>query len=115
MSDLLELRDNLREFARERDWDQFHSPKNLVMALAAETGELIEQFQWMPEAETYSLSNDSRQNIADEIADVLMYLIRLADKCDIDVMAAANRKMQKNRINYPTDKVRGSSKKYTDY
>ncbi len=115
MRDLTALRDALRDFARERDWDQFHSPKNLVMALAGETGELIEKLQWVSEEASYQLADNLRQEIEEEIADVLIYLVRLADKCDIDLMDAAERKLEKNRKRYPADKVRGSSKKYSDY
>ena len=115
MKDLTELRNVLRDFARERDWDQFHSPKNLAMALGGETGELIEKFQWMSEKESYDLTNNLRQQIGEELADVLLYLIRLADKCDIDLMNAAEQKIQKNRLRYPANQVRGSSKKYSDY
>ena len=115
MSDLTALRDALREFAKERDWDQFHSPKNLAMALAGETGELIEKFQWMSEEESRNLTNNLRQQVGEELADVLLYLVRLADKCDIELLEAAQQKLQKNRQKYPVDKVRGSPKKYSDY
>ena len=115
MSSLTALRNALREFANERDWDQFHSPKNLAMAVAGEAGELIERFQWMSEEASYKLTNELRQDVSDEIADVLIYLVRLADKCDIDLLRAAEQKLQKNRLKYPADRVRGSSKKYTEY
>lgn len=115
MNNLIELRDALREFAKERDWDQFHSPKNLAMALAGETGELIEKFQWMSEEASQQLSNDLRQHVSDEVADVLIYLVRRADKCDIDLMDAATSKLEKTRIKFPAEKVRGSAKKYSDY
>lgn len=115
MSDLTILRDALRQFAKERDWDQFHSPKNLSMALAGETGELVEKFQWMSEEASYTLTSKLRQEIGEEVADVLLYLVRLADKCDIDLLDAAEQKLQANRLKYPADKVRGSSKKYSDY
>jgi dCTP diphosphatase len=115
MSNLTALRDALRQFAKEREWDQFHSPKNLAMALAGEAGELIEKFQWMSEEASYNLTGDLRQAIAEEAADVLLYLVRLADKCDIDLMDAAEQKLHANQLKYPADKVRGSSKKYSDY
>jgi dCTP diphosphatase len=115
MSELIKLRDALRAFAKERDWDQFHSPKNLAMALAGETGELIEKLQWMSEEDSYHLTNSLRQEIGEEIADVFLYLVRLADKCDIDLMDVAEQKLQRNRLKYPADKVHGSSKKYSDY
>jgi dCTP diphosphatase len=115
MTNLMALRDALRQFAGERDWEKFHSPKNLSMALAAETGELVEKFQWMSEEASCSLTSTLRQEIGEEVADVLLYLLLLADKCDIDLMDAAEQKLQKNRMRYPADKVRGSSRKYSDY
>jgi dCTP diphosphatase len=115
MNDLIELRNVLRDFAKERDWDQFHSPKNLSMALAVEMGELIEKFQWMSEEASCHLSDDLRFEIAEEIADVLIYLVQLADKCEIDLIDATKQKLQKNRLKYPAEKVRGKSNKYSDY
>ena len=109
------LQDSIRDFATERDWDQFHSPKNLAMALGGETGELLEQFQWLTESESKTPDAEKRQAIADEIADVLIYLLRLADKLDIDPIDAAFLKIQKNAKKYPADRVRGSMKKYTEY
>lgn len=105
----------LRAFAEERDWDQFHSPKNLAMALAGEVGELLEHFQWKTQADSAALSADDRAEVEDEMADVLLYLVRLADKLDVDLLAAAERKLAKNAAKYPADVVRGSSKKYTAY
>ena len=110
-----ELRAALRQFAAERDWDQFHSPKNLAMALSVEAAELLEIFQWMPDAESTALGPDKKAKARQEIADVLLYLIRLADKLDIDLAAAAVEKIGLNAARYPADKVRGSSKKYTEY
>ena len=108
------LRDALRQFAADRDWDQFHSPKNLAMALSAEAGELLEIFQWLTEAQSRSLSPEAQAAASDEIADVLLYLIRLSDKLGIDPVAAANRKIVANAAKYPADKARGSSRKYTE-
>ena len=105
----------LATFAAERDWDQFHSPKNLAMALAAESGELLEQFQWLSEAQSRALTAPHRTAVEHELADVLIYLVRLADKLDVDLCDAAERKMQINERNYPAGKVRGSAKKYTEY
>ena len=85
------------------------------MALAAETGELIEQFQWLSETESSAPDPDRRQAIADELADVLIYLVRLSDKLDIDLLEAAFLKMEKNAKKYPADRVRGSMKKYSEY
>ena len=115
MNSLGELRDHLRKFAAERDWDQFHSPKNLAMALIAEAAELVEHFQWLTEAQSTSLSAEKKAEVADEMADVLVYLVRLADKLDVDLLAAVEVKMEKNALKYPADKVRGSMKKYSEY
>ena len=114
MTELDSLRDQLRAFAAARDWDQFHSPKNLAMALSAEAGELLEIFQWLTEAQSRSLSPEAQAAASDEIADVLLYLIRLSDKLGIDPVAAANRKIVANAAKYPADKARGSSRKYTE-
>jgi len=112
---MLELRDRLRRFVAERDWDQFHSPKNLAMALSVEAAELVEQFQWLTEEQSQRLAPEKLEAVRDEMADVLVYLVRLADKLDVDLMAAAARKIEKNALKYPADKVRGSMKKYSDY
>lgn len=114
MTELDDLRDQLRAFAAARDWDQFHSPKNLAMALSAEAGELLAIFQWLTEAQSRSLSPEAQAAASDEIADVLLYLIRLSDKLGIDPVAAANRKIVANAAKYPADKARGSSRKYTE-
>jgi NTP pyrophosphatase (non-canonical NTP hydrolase) len=108
------LKGALRQFAFERDWDQFHSPKNLAIALSVEASELLEHFQWTPDAESSSLAPEQRARVREEIADVLLYLIRLADKLDIDLLAAATEKIRINAAKYPVDKARGSSKKYTE-
>lgn len=113
--DLEVLRDALREFARARDWEQFHSPKNLVMALAGECGELLEHFQWLTAEESAALPPEKRGAVEDEMADVLLYLIRLADRLHVDLVEVSHRKIVKNGQKYPADQVRGSSKKYTDY
>jgi NTP pyrophosphatase (non-canonical NTP hydrolase) len=113
-SDLVTLRDRLRAFALERDWDQFHSPKNLSAALSVEAAELLEHFQWLKEDESFELSPEKRAQVAEEIADVLLYLVRIADKLDIDVLDAALKKIDANARKYPADKARGSMRKYTD-
>lgn len=113
--DLDKLRETLRLFASERDWDQFHSPKNLSMALIAEAAELVEHFQWLTEAESAAVSADRREKIAEEIADIQLYLVRLADKLNIDIASAVERKLQINAEKYPKEKVAGSSKKYNEY
>ena len=112
---LEELRDRLRTFAAARDWDQFHSPKNLAMALIVEAAELVEHFQWLTETESAALPAEKRAAVADELADVLVYVVRLADKLDIDLIAAVTTKMARNEAKYPADQVRGSAKKYTEY
>ncbi len=114
MTDLERLRDDLRAFAAEREWDRFHSPKNLAMALAGEAGELLEVFQWLSEAESANLSPAARAAADEEIADVLLYLVRLADKLGIDPLDAARRKLDANGRKYPADKARGHSRKYTE-
>ena len=114
MTELERLREQLREFAAARDWEQFHSPKNLAMALSAEAGELLEIFQWLTEEQSRSLAPDAQAAASDEVADVLLYLIRLADQLGIDPIAAANRKILANAEKYPVHKARGSSKKYTE-
>lgn len=112
--ELLQLRDALRDFARAREWDQFHSPKNLASALSVEAAELLEHFQWLTEEQSRTLPADQRQAIGEELADVLLYLIRLADKLELDLPAAAKAKLLKNAEKYPVDKARGSSRKYTE-
>ena len=109
---LEDLREALRAFVAERDWDQFHSPKNLAMALAAEAGELLEHFQWITEAQSASVAPEALEEIRMEMADVLLYLVRLADKLDVDLVAAAGEKMERNREKYPIEKSRGRSTKY---
>ncbi len=108
------LRDRLREFAAARDWNQFHSPKNLAIALSVEAGELLEQFQWLSDQESLILPNDKLEKIKDEIADVLLYLIRLADVLNVDLIKSADTKIEANAQKYPVDKSRGSAKKYTE-
>jgi dCTP diphosphatase len=109
-----ELRDALRRFAAERDWDQFHSPKNLAIALSVEAAELLENFHWRTDADSSALDAAKRGDVRDEMADVLLYLIRLADKLDVDLRAAAEHKMNVNARKYPIEKARGSSRKYTE-
>ena len=115
MNDLTALRDDLRRFASERDWDQFHSPKNLAMALVVEAGELLEHFQWLTESESRNLQAEALAEVEAELGDVLIYLIRIADKLQIDLPEAAKKKLSINEAKYPKDVVRGSAKKYTKY
>lgn len=115
MKDLEEIRQHVASFAKERDWEQFHSPKNLAMALSVEVAELMEHFQWLSEAQSCSLDEDVLAAVADEIADVQVYLVRIADTLGVDILAAVAAKMEKNGQKYPADKVRGSAKKYNAY
>ena len=114
MHDLESLKQRVRAFAAERDWEQFHSPKNLAMALIVEAAELVEHFQWLTENQSLSLTETQREPVAQELADVLIYLVRLADRLDIDLLAAAERKIEINARKYPADRVRGSAKKSTE-
>lgn len=115
MRDLQELRARIREFVAERDWDRFHSPKNLAMALSVEASELVELFQWLTEEESAAPDAERRRRVAEELADVLWFLVRLADRLDIDLLEAAESKLAANAAKYPADRVRGNAKKYTDY
>lgn len=114
MSELIKLRDDLRDFAAERDWDQFHSPKNLASALAVEAAELLEPFQWMTEDQSRNLDEKRRAAVVDELADVQIYLIRLADKLDVDLLQAVRAKMVRNAEKYPVESFKGSARKYSD-
>lgn len=115
MTDLKDIRDRARAFAEDRDWDKFHSPKNLAMALSGEVGELLELFQWLTEEQSRNLTPEQQHKAAHEIADVQLYLVRLADKLGVDIHAAVTEKMSINEHRYPADIVRGSSQKYTAY
>lgn len=115
MKDLEEVKKHIRKFAEDRDWDQFHSPKNLVMAMSVEVGELMEHFQWLTEQQSAELDAKALDAVKDEMADIQVYLIRLADKLSVDILEAVEQKIQKNEQKYPADKVRGSAKKYTEY
>ena len=113
--DLAQLAVRLEQFADERDWAQFHSPKNLVMALTGEVGELSEIFQWMPEEASKEAGRDPQtaKAVQDELADVLLYLVRLSSVLGVDLDAAVQQKLKDNAMRYPADKVRGSSKKHS--
>lgn len=113
--DVEALKAALREFADERDWDQFHSPKNLATALSVEAAELLEHFQWLSEAQSLALDAEATARVAEEIADVQIYLVRLADKLGVDLDAAVRSKLEQNRRKYPAAAVRGSAAKYTTY
>ncbi|MEH6346460.1 MAG: nucleotide pyrophosphohydrolase, partial [Bermanella sp.] len=115
MDKLEELKVKLQDFADQRDWDQFHSPKNLSMALSVEASELVECFQWLTEEQSQNLSPEQHQAVIDEMADVQIYLLRLATKLNVNLVEAAEQKIVKNEAKYPAELVKGSSKKYTEY
>ena len=109
-----ELIKKIRTFARDRDWEQFHSPKNLAMALSVEVAEVVEHFQWLTQEESTRLDPAKLNEIRQEIADVLIYLARLADCLGIDPLQAADEKIQINEKKYPVEKARGLAAKYTE-
>jgi len=116
MSDsLAELRARINQFVKERDWDQFHSPKNLAMAMIVEAAELVEHFQWDTLEESHQLDDEKREQVGQELADTFVYLLRIAEVTGIDLIEAANRKIDLNAQKYPVEKVKGSNKKYTAY
>ena len=104
-----------RAFVAEREWDQFHTPKNLAMALAGEVGELLEHFQWLTAEQSTELPDDARETVEQEIADVQIYLAALADRLGVEIGPAVARKMALNAEKYPADQVRGSARKYSEY
>jgi len=112
---LEQIKTRLREFAAERDWDQFHSPKNLAMALIVEAAELVEHFQWLTEEQSQALPPEKLAEVEQEIADIQIYLIRIADKLGVDMEKAVNAKIELNEKKYPAEKVRGSAVKYSDF
>jgi dCTP diphosphatase len=111
---LVRLRGALREFAVERDWDQFHSPRNLATALVVEVAELLEPFQWLTDEQSANLAPETRAAVEQEMADVLLYLVRLADRLGVDLEQAAFAKIELNAAKYPVEKARGSSRKYDE-
>lgn len=108
------IRKHVRQFVVEREWDQFHSPKNLSMALIVEAAEMVEHFQWLTEEQSCSLSAEKLAEVELELADIQIYLISLAEKLRLDLVAAVEKKLVLNAQKYPADKVRGSSAKYTE-
>jgi NTP pyrophosphatase (non-canonical NTP hydrolase) len=109
------LKERMRDFAERRNWDQFHAPKNLVMALAGEAGELIEHFQWLTESESAHLEPEALAEVAAEIADIQIYLARLSDKLGVSIADAVEKKIAENELKYPVEKAWGSARKYTEY
>ena len=112
-SDIQSLTQSLRDFAKEREWEQFHSPKNLAAALTVEAAELLEHFQWMTEEQSRQPSAEKKAEIAAEAADVFLYLLQVCDKLNIDLTEAARQKLVVNAQKYPVERSRGSSKKYS--
>ena len=113
--DIEKLKADLRKFVKERDWDQFHSVKNLVMALSGEAGELVEIFQWSNSGGLDEIKNEEiKEKIREEVADIFIYLLNICEKLDLDIPTIINDKIDKNEIKYPVSKSYGSSKKYTD-
>lgn len=110
-----DLSQRLATFARVRDWEQFHSPKNLAMALAGEAGELLEHFQWLSEQQSSQLQADKKQAVAMELADILIYLLRLGERLEVDLLESAYQKMAINEQRYPADKVRGDARRADEY
>jgi NTP pyrophosphatase (non-canonical NTP hydrolase) len=109
------LQQRLAAFAAEREWERFHSPKNLAMALSVEAAELVEEFQWLTERESAELDAERKERVRLELADVLIYLLRLADRLDVDLVRAAEDKIALNERKYPAERVRGDARKYTEY
>lgn len=109
MTELEDIKVKLKQFAKERDWEQFHSPKNLSMALSVEVAELVEHFQWLKEQDSYQHQQEKQQAIAEEIADIQMYLVLLADQLNIDIAVSVNKKIEKNKERFPIEKVKGKA------
>ncbi len=112
--DLNTIRDRLRKFVNERDWNQFHNPKNIAIALSIESSELLELFQWLTDAESQELDKGKQREAEMELADILIYLIRIADKLDIDLLDAVAKKLEINEQRYPVSKVKGKAVKYKE-
>jgi NTP pyrophosphatase (non-canonical NTP hydrolase) len=109
------LRNRINTFVAERDWAQFHTPKNLAMAMIVEAAELVEQFQWDTPAESQQLSVEKHEAVSHELADTFVYLLRLSEILNIDLIAATNQKIDLNALKYPVNKAKGSNAKYTEY
>ena len=109
-----ELVQSIRDFARDRDWNKFHSPKNLAMALSVEVAEIMEHFQWLTQSQSDELDREKLAQIEEEIADVMIYLTRLADRLGINPIEAAKKKMRLNEKKYPVEKAKGNAAKYTE-
>ncbi len=112
---LQQLRFRINQFVNERDWAQFHTPKNLAMAMIVEAAELVEQFQWDTPDESQRLTSEKLEAVSHELADTFVYLLRIAEVLDIDLIDAANKKIELNDLKYPIEKVKGSNAKYAEY
>lgn len=116
MTDSLDaLRARVNNFVAERDWAQFHSPKNLAMAMIVEAGEVVEHFQWMTEEQSRNLDAETKEQVGQELSDTLVYLLRIAEVCGVDLIESANKKIDLNAQKYPVDKCKGSNAKYSAY
>ena len=115
MAELDKLIKRIRGFNKERDWEQFHSPKNLAMALVVEVSEIAEHFQWLKENESRNLSAEKVTEIEEEIGDVMLFLLNLCNELGIDAVKAAEEKLEKNREKYPVEKAKGNARKYSEY
>jgi NTP pyrophosphatase (non-canonical NTP hydrolase) len=109
------LRSRIDAFVQVRDWAQFHSPKNLSMAMIVEAGEVVEHFQWLTEIESFNLDAEKKAQVGQELSDTFIYLLRIAEVCGIDLIDAANKKIDLNAKKYPVEKAKGSNAKYTEY
>ena len=109
------LRHRLNDFVNERDWAQFHTPKNLAMAMIVEAAELVEHFQWDTPTESQQLMPEKREAVSHELADTFVYLLRIAEVLNIDLIDAANQKIDLNALKYPVEKAKGSNAKYKEY
>lgn len=110
-----QLKARVNAFVEARDWSQFHSPKNLAMAMIVEAAEVVEHFQWMTEADSRQLDAEKKEQVGQELSDTFVYLLRIAEVCGIDLIDAANKKIDLNAKKYPVEKAKGSNAKYTEY
>ncbi len=114
-TDIQQLQEKLADFAKQRDWEQFHSPKNLSMALIAEAAELVEHFQWLTEKQSENLPLEKQHAVAEELADIFIYLLRISDRLDVDLIASTESKMKKNEDRYPVEQVKGDARRASEY
>lgn len=114
MSDIKSLQEKIAEFVKERDWKQFHNPKDLAISLNLEASEVLELFQWKNESEVANYVKHNKTDIEEELADVLYWVLLMADNLDIDIVSASEKKLAKNAKKYPVEKARGNHKKYTE-